>query len=238
MYVFFIFLIEILIAIFFKHIDSEGISLIFIFVNIFVAYQLITKNFSARLCNVVFIGFILRVLLSLIDYYKVFPVLHSGGDSEAFHNNAVAMYLYDTFDSVTRTNYEYFIGGIYRLIGPQRLFLLNINTFYGLGSIIFLYKTISMFRLDQKVIKRIVLLVSFFPHSIIFSSILLREAWVNFFVTVSIYYFVQWFRSTNITKLIQSFGFLLIGALMHSGVICWHLATLLHLLLIQRVRKK
>lgn len=200
---------------------------IFILINSCLVYLFIFGYVKKRVAYVIFIAYILRFSLSIVDFYHIFPVLHSGSDTETFHNNALQIMCIDSFNFSTLTNYELFLGGLYRLLGPVRLLALNINNVLGIIAIIYVYKSLILLDISNKLLNISIIILSFFPHSVIFSSILLREAWVSAFVSISLYYFIRWFQGGRRKQIMLSCIFLLIASIMHSGVIVFSLAYIL-----------
>jgi len=63
------------------------------------------------------------------------------------------------------------------------------------------------------------LLFLLFPQSLIFSSIILRESFIVFFATLSVWLFINYVYSKKMCCLYISFVSLLLGSLFHSGII-------------------
>src|SRR5699024_11259267 len=83
-------------------------------------------------------------------------------------------------------------------------------------SIILIYKTMVQLMLKPIIRDRLVLLMILFPSSIIFSSILLREAIIAFLVTLSLYIFMKWVQTGAYRMVFLSTAVCLLGALFHS----------------------
>src|SRR5699024_839958 len=62
-------------------------------------------------------------------------------------------------------------------------------------------------------------MMAFFPHSIIFSSILLRESLISMLIVISLYFFIKWFKKGNFIYALISILFILLASALHSAVI-------------------
>ncbi|MDR1056213.1 MAG: hypothetical protein LBL90_10455 [Prevotellaceae bacterium] len=204
------------ISMFFPVGDPDFYALLFIFINIlFVLFYLFRINhtiFSA----LIFMGFLLRVVLMFADYYHWFPILNSGADTERFNRLALKN-AYDPGFEIG--GYVGFLRIIYTLTDASRLIAQYVNVLFGLGLIIVVYKTLILLDISHKLTQNVLLIVIFLPNLIIFSGILLREAWVEFFVAASVFYFLKWYKNGGYWHQIAVIGCVLAGAYMHSGVI-------------------
>lgn len=210
---------------------NDEYSLVCIIVTSIVLFIFIfrkIKNYEI----IFFIAYILRLAILFADYFHWFPVLHSGGDTEMFHRISLDIMdksLYND-EVLIVTNYPYFTGAIYLLIGPQRLFVQYINVLFGMWTLYYIYKSLSLLRLKRKTIKLFLYVGCLFPHLIILSGILLREAIVEFSVAASVYFFLKWFLKNKKMDFIVSLCFVLLGSLMHSGVFLLFIGYLMALL--------
>ncbi|WP_459189441.1 hypothetical protein ACGE0T_05010 [Parabacteroides sp. APC149_11_2_Y6] len=151
------------------------------------------------------------------DYYKWFPILNSGVDSEAF--NRIAVMNQSSSEILSRTNYTYFLTLIYYLTDSSRLIAQYFNVLFGLGVVILVQKSIATFRVNRKAENVAMAVVILLPNLIIFSGILLREAWVEFFVAASLYCFLKWFRTGGTQYMVFVITYMLAAMWMHSGVV-------------------
>ena len=151
------------------------------------------------------------------DYFQLFHVFGSGADTEAFHLIALSNQMTQSWRSLT--NYTYFLTYVYSITESSRLIAQYINVLFGLGTIVFVERLLSLLYIDKKIKKIAVLFVVLLPNLIIFSGILLREAWITFFISASLFYFIRWFINGSNSDIILSISMVLLATLMHSGVI-------------------
>lgn len=167
--------------------------------------------------NFVCCGLLLRIGLLICDLEHLFPIPNLGADSEAFHdiafNNAV------NGGSGKLTNYTDFLTLVYGLTDGSRMIGQLINVAFGLGVIIYGQKCLLLFNVNRKYVRIGTLILCLAPNLIIFSGGLLREAWCEFFITVSIYQFLKWFKYGNLRNFLFSYIMVLVASYMHSGSI-------------------
>jgi hypothetical protein len=205
-------------------IDHEYLSNILVGFNIilFLVFLLVCGFKNKKVQLLIFIAFCLRVLLLYFDYYgrKIGYVLHSGGDSENFYNWAVLISEdLSKFKEISYTKYTDFLGLLYWFIGDQRLFSQFINLVLGMWSIFVFYNILDLLKLKESNKLLFLSLYCLYPHNIIFSSILLREALIQFFFIYSLLFFAKWLKSNDKTHIIKIIIFSLLGALFHQGMI-------------------
>jgi len=198
-------------------VDTESFSLVFILICSFFVFLSIYLSKKVQFKNLILLGFVLRIFLMLADYYHWFPILNSGVDSEVFHKVA----LENQRSSVWKiwTNYTYFLTFIYYLTNSSRLIAQYINVLLGVGVMVFVQRSLSLLEIKKSVQKNVILIVVLLPNLIIFSGILLREAWIEFFVAASLFYFLKWFKTGSIKNILLTIVMIMLATIMHSGTI-------------------
>ena len=169
-----------------------------------------------------FIFFLLRILLLYIDYYgkEFVNVFHSGGDSERFYLWGIDISKnLSMMNEISYTRYTDFLGILYWIIGDQRLFSQYINVILGMWSIFVLYKILELFNIKDSKKLFFLALYGFYPQNIILSSILLREALIQFFFIYSIFFFSKWLMTNNKINIFLTLLFVLLCSLFHSGML-------------------
>ena len=214
--VFFFTLAELLMFSFFSPI-TELAQYVFVLLNLTILSIFILKN-HFQYSQILFIGLALRLILLVIDTNKIFPILHSGADTEVFHAHSLSNSINGNYD-LHLTYYEYFITFIYNIIGSSRIVVQYINVLLGMGILFVLISIFDELSFNIKQKKHFLCIAAFFPHLIIFSSILLREAWCEFFIISSLLYFIRWMKHGGSLFIIQSFICVLVASVMHSGCI-------------------
>lgn len=168
------------------------------------------------------IFFLLRLFLLYIDYYgkELINVFHSGSDTERFYIWGIDISKdLSLMNEISYTKYTDFLGVLYWIIGDQRLFSQFINLILGMWSIFVFYKILDLFNFEDYKKLFFLALYGLYPQNIIFSSILLREALVQFFFIYSIYFFTKWLITNNRNNIIITAIFGLLCSLFHSGML-------------------
>lgn len=204
--------------------DFESVALISILIHVLFTYIIFLGFGKKNKIVLIFFGaFIIRVLAMLWDFYatSIFILPHSGADSEMFFRFSLEIANNITLlgESIRGGIYSKINGVLFYLIGPQRLIGQYINVLLGVMVVFFLYKSLNLLQISQRTIIIICLIASFFPNSIIMSAIFLREIFPTFFVAVSLYYFLKWYKFGVTTSIIFSFIAVGLASTFHSGLI-------------------
>jgi hypothetical protein len=129
---------------------------------------------------------------------------------------------YSIFDHFPFDNTSYFIGWIlaffYSLIDRSIIMGQSISLFFGMCSVI-LGTLIANKIWGEKISIRVGWIIALYPTLVLYSSLILREAYIWFFFLVAIYGIVSWLKDKKFKSLIITLiGF--IGAtLYHGGMI-------------------
>ena len=81
------------------------------------------------------------------------------------------------------------------------------------------FKILDLLNLKESKKLFFLALYGFYPQNIIFSSILLREALIQFFFIYSMLFFTKWLMSNNRVNLLKTILFIVLSAFFHSGMI-------------------
>jgi hypothetical protein len=204
--------------------DDEVISNLLVIFNlllvIFLLIPVIVKNNNVKLLLYIFL--FLRVLLLYFDYYgkDIGNVLHSGGDSERFYEWGLLISKnLNLIKEISYTKYTDFLAILYWVIGDQRFFSQFINVLLGFWSIFVFYKVLDLFKLKDATKLFFFALYGFYPQNIIFSSILLREALIQFFFMYSILFFIKWLNSNKRIHVFKTLIFIVLSSFFHPGML-------------------
>lgn len=197
-------------------------QLVVIILSLFLTYwvfEKIIKNKSGYIVRCLLFGYILRVGLMLVDLYTSVPILGSGADSEDFHRNAM-QYMVQGYNGLEEYNYAWILGIVYSLTDGSRLFAQYLNVAMGMWVLFVMLEIMKMLNVPLERQKKVVLISAVMPNLVIFSAILLREAWIEFFMIWSLYWFIKWYlRKENALAITLSVVFALLSSWMHAGCI-------------------
>lgn len=199
----------------------ENISLIeFILIAIatfFMAIVICNSRFI-ELKGMIVIAMLLRIGLMICDLEHWFSIPNLGTDSEAFHIYAIKNQTLTK--DVHLTNYTVLLTFIYKLTDCSRAAAQMLNVMLGVGVIILGQGCLQLLKVGRRALIVGSLILCFSPNLIIFSAGLLREAWCEFFITLSLYFFVKWFVCGGKNRFfILAISLVLAAAYMHSGSI-------------------
>jgi 4-amino-4-deoxy-L-arabinose transferase-like glycosyltransferase len=168
-------------------------------------------------------AFFARVSAMFWDLYAnhIFSLPGSGGDSVGFYNTAVRISsdLGLLAESAYGGYYSKLNGLLFYFVGPYQILGQYLNVLLGLSIVFIIYRILSLLSINQKEKKLILILAAFFPNSIVMSAIFLRETIITFFVCVSLYMFIKWFKTDKYSFMLLSFAMLGVGCVFHSGVV-------------------
>lgn len=182
---------------------------------IMFSYCLTRKD--RRIAIILAVGLSLRLVLLFVDFFHLAEILNSGADSESFHRNAIRIYYGVQRGSIS--HYVETIAMFYNFTYASRLLAQYVNIVFGMGMLIMIYKSLKLLQVKEKAIFVAITVIALLPNAIIFSGILLREAWVEFFVSVSVFFFVKWFMEGKAINVLTCFVALLTASYMHAGIL-------------------
>lgn len=203
-------------------VNSEVLSIVFVFVNIiYISVYILLKKKEFKLLFL--LAFYLRVITMIVDvYFRDFIKLYgSGADSEGFLRTSILISrnLSLLKKPVYGGIYTKFLGIIIFFTSENRLILHYINVLLGLLILFLVHNVLLRLNINRKFRKISLIILSFFPISVINSGILLRENFIIFFILYSFNYFIKWFQSKNNFDYLISVVLLIPSIMLHSGTI-------------------
>lgn len=201
--------------------DTTLLTASFIIITSIVIFFLLYLKYTKFLI-LIYAGFLARLGTVLYDLREKMPDLpHSGVDSESYYKTA--QYISEKMSLMGAEMYgglyTKFLALIFNMYGDDRLFAQFLNVLMALTAILLVIQIFRMLDVPVHIQFVLVGVMSFFPHSLIFSSILVREAVITLMVTLSLYCFVRWYVKGEWSSALLSVIFILLGASFHTGVI-------------------
>ena len=173
-------------------------------------------------------AYLLRLMVMYADYYHLVGIPFSGTDTEYFHNFTLA-YLYN--DGPPLTNYTYVLAVFYTLFGESGRFMAQLfNVLLSFGTLPIFYLTLRQFDISERKRLIAVSVMAFMPSVLCLSGILLREAWILFFITISLLFFVRWYQRGNPANAFFCLAAVLVAMVMHAGVVALYIVYVLSFL--------
>lgn len=191
------------------------VSIIFIAVSIYLL-----KVLNKEWLLIIYSGFIIRIVIILIDLYvPSVNIFSSGTDTEYFHSASLDIANGIMPLSEGRTFYVTFLSGFYYLFGEQRVLAQLFNVVLWVFSAIYLLKALLLFDLRKNLILFTLLIFTLLPNGMFMSSILLRESLIVFFITLSLYYFLKWLKFKNMKDYFFALLLSLPAMIFHAGMV-------------------
>jgi hypothetical protein len=202
--------------------DYEVVSLLGVFIHSIIVL-LILVTVPQTIKNILIWAFLARLLFLIWDTYArhIFILPNAGGDVGMYYGAAIKISEnINLLNEPTRAGiFGKIMGTLFFIIGPQRMFAQYINVIVGLFVVITIYKMMNLLDISPVIQKTVLLIAAFFPNSLIMSAIFLREIIPTFLVSLSLYYFLLWYKNQALSNIIFSITILAFAAVFHSGVI-------------------
>ncbi|CAM2938419.1 hypothetical protein [Salinicoccus roseus] len=200
--------------------DTTLMTVFFIVITSILLFFLLYLKYTKFLV-IIYTGFLVRLGMVLYDLKERVPDLpHSGVDSENYYKTAqyiserMALMGAEMYGGL----YTKFLALIFHMYGDDRVFVQFLNVLMMMTAIIVVIKIFRMLDVPNDIQLVLTAVMAFFPHSLIFSSILMREAIITLMVALSLYSFVRWFKYREWSSAVLSIVFVLIGASFHTAI--------------------
>lgn len=169
------------------------------------------------LAAILTLAYLLRLLVLYADTYHLFPNPFTGLDTEDFD---VATLAFLNSDGPIKTNYTYVLAVFYRVFGDWGRFMSQFfNVLLSFGTLLLLNWTMCVAGVSRRIRLFGLALLSIIPATVCLSGVLLREAWVQFFVMLSIASFVYWYMKGSLWTVPVAMAAIVSAMLMHVGCV-------------------
>lgn len=191
----------------------------YIIIISFIVLLITLSKIKSSYRGILFLAFVLRLAILYIDRFQIFEIPFTGNDTENFHYFTLRSL---EGDDVRLTYYTVFLTWIYKFFANPddgRFMSQFINVLFSYGIVYYICRSLSELNVSGKKIVIAVTIVTFMPVLLCFSAVLLREAWCEFFVTISVYFMIVWYKRNSLIHLIAAFISVLLAMIMHAGCI-------------------
>ena len=183
-----------------------------------ISFLIIVRSLKeSSISSILLLAFGVRIIVMFLDYYEIVQI---PGNGDAYHFHETAIDNQTTSDHFIDTNYAEFLTYFYKLTDCSRFLAQYLNVLMGMIYLLYLNYSLKIIGLKTIYRRQLVFMASFMPNLIFFSAILLREAWIEMFLMISIYHFIKWFvgqgKSSNLAI---AFLAVVSASWMHSGSI-------------------
>ena len=224
---------------------NAGTDLVGLFSLIFVT--LITFCFSRYfkpLTTILFVALCVRlVTIYLGAYLIVLP--DAMGDAEIFELKAWE-YAQDgflgVFDNIETDKGSFLISWIlalfYSLAGRSEMMGISLSLLFSMGSVL-LGSRVANKIWDEKISIKVGWILALYPTLVLYSTLILREAYIYFFLSVALYSIVSWSKGGGFKAIIITFISFSLLTFFHGGMIigCFIFIIILGLFYIIEVAK-
>lgn len=195
-------------------------DIIFTTIILVVLFRVIKTKDNGLFSNILLLGFFLRLVLLICTCTDIVPVPDAHMDADTFHETALAHPGF--FDSEDQwTNYTRWLTFIYLITDDSRWFAQFLNVALGVMILVYLRRILCVLNVQAQITKRILLLATLMPFLNIYSVVLMREAWITFFVMLSLYFFICWYlgMGNGGCQIVRCIIAIMLAMWMHAGVI-------------------
>ena len=172
------------------------------------------------LIKIFYVALIIRIFILLIGHY-IAPLPDSTADAESFEGGAwhyAREGFFSTFDYYRGPDpyfISFFISIPYSLFGRSILMAQSFSLLFGMGSIL-LGWLIAKKLWNNRIANTVGWTMALFPSLVLYSVLIMREAYICFFILVAMYGVVDWVRTDKLKSIIvATIGF--IGATFFHG---------------------
>ena len=201
--------------------SSLSFVVIIAFIILFVSFSKKINVFKLR--KILYLSFFLRLIFTLVHTYA-FRLPDSYADAFVFERLAWELAKSWLNGGITPNIggsyiYSVLVAPVYYLFGRQPLLIQFVNVILGVLIVLMVYKLTFLITESMRSAYIASFIAAVFPTMNLYSAIILRENFVVFFSVLSVYYFIKWMKEPLFKYIILSFIPLLIGSLLHNGVV-------------------
>ena len=181
-----------------------------------------TKNYP-HIRNFLLTAFLLRTICVLFDHYEIVTLPDSYGDSGKFESKALELSkdygLLAVIDFYKNGYLNITIISIfYSIFGESKMMAQSISVALGTASVYLVYQ-LSLMVWDYTSAKKAAWVTAFFPTLILYSSLILRETYVVFFLLVGLIGIAKFMRNKTISSFLQILVSFYILKLLHGPAV-------------------
>ena len=195
----------------------------------------ISSFYWIELANIIFFAFFLRASTALFHYY-ISKLPGPNKDASGFEATAWAwaqdgfVHAFQSFPGPDSYFISWPISLLYSFFGRSALMAQSVSILFGMASIIAGWH-LARELWGERAAKKTAWVIALFPMFIMFHAVIMREAYIHFFITLALIGFVRWFRKPKIHALfLVVVG--LVGATFFHGAIALGLVIFALLLFI------
>jgi hypothetical protein len=234
------------------------LALLFIFCKIFSSNQnvltiliaavctgfgiLFISTFPAPLKKILLAAFLLRLFAAFLNYTQLFLLEGSLKDSVYFVEMGFQLsqlglgQLLANLSDFSTNIYSVVIALLFIVFSPSSLLPIFLNIFMGVSIVALVYKMAESIW-NAKCARTAAWLAAFFPYLIIFSAVILREAFISFFFILSAWNILFYLRNRKLRHMIFAMAALICASFFH-GIMSFGLIPVLLIFTWKEIRSR
>lgn len=196
---------------------SNGVAIVCIIISsIGFYYDIRFSQILNRYMQPLMVSYFFRLCILFFDIYgkKLYTLPNSGADSLRFYEWSVHY-------AVTGENrmglFTSVMGTIIRWIGNNILYLQFLVMMFSMIAIIALIGSLNTLGISSGIIISTVMIVGILPNFTILSCVFLRESIVVMFLSLSLLFFLFWYKRKHEVYFILAFACVFLASGFHSG---------------------
>ena len=212
-------------------INQDFLGWLAFFVLILIFFLITKKHKETK--NFLISAFIIRSLFVILDQYFI-TLPESTGDAHSFEIKAFIYsekYGLDIYSIILQEDSFFiskFISIFYMVFDRSEMMAKMLSVGFGTGSVFLLYR-LSLFIWDESSALKVGWFATFFPSLILYSSVILREIYIVFFLTYALINCVIFITKNKLIYFIKlSIGFF-VASLFHGPIIIGFIIFLIYM---------
>ena len=190
---------------------------------------------KSKLYLILIISFLIRLILLIVDQFW-FRLPQSGIDTENFDIWAYNIYIYSphTFLETLSDGAKLFstYGAlIYSFFGRTPFIWAFTMILFGVGTVRNVYNATLLITENYKYAAKSAWIICFFPNIAVLSVLVLREAPIHYFLSLSAVYLIKYIKYKKLSSFFLFFFYSLLSTLLHSALISIFIGFIFLLLL-------
>ena len=194
-----------------------------LFLLIIFFFIIVWGKKNKHLINVILVAFLLRVVLIVLQIYSPITLPDSTGDAIQFESRAVEFSrnqgLSIIFDFLEKDSYliSRIIAVFYTIFGESKFLALSISVALGTMSVYLIYY-ICFEVWDYRSAKKAAWVIALFPSLVLYSSLILREAYIVFVLLIALIGIVNFMKKNSYFSLFLALASFYILLLFHGAM--------------------
>jgi len=206
----------------------------FFLLLIFTILIFISKK-NEKISNILIVAFLLRSICVILDQHTLIKLPDGYSDAAKFETLAREFSRNDGLSVIygLLINDSFFISRFisifYSLIGESKMMAQSISVAFGTASVYLVYR-LCLIIWDHESAKKAAWVITFFPSLVLYSSLMLREVYIVFFLLLGLIGIAKFIKKNSIISLFQIMASFYFLSLFHGPVAIGGIVFFMYLL--------